>query len=338
MGKKIFYIFILLIMIIIVGICFFSNNTDNKQPIHSIFKVNSYNKSKFNGKVYDENLNEYNITSLFDYGFATIKSSVINYYFTPNIKEEKEKLNVQNSKKTYNFDINYLCDLLGYPSTVYEKYKQGEDDKSSKSVGTVILIYNSDDYVIVVNLEDFRNQKGNIIFKGITIYDKNYFNKNALRLYDDFECYGEKLSAKESNENFLETQKIKSLNLTIPNGFIIENTNLNVDLKLKYDDKINYCEMHIYTRNSNDIDAYKELQNNKKELESLGSKADNITTKIINRNTWYIMSCTSDISTVYYATTDYNNTLYKLSFFIYSDNKEYCLNKYNEILNSIYFE
>lgn len=197
--KKFIYILIFSILIFILINTVFnksSNVNSNKDYVHELFNTQNFDKSNFNGILYDENLNEYNILELLDTEVLSLKNKYSKYFFTKNIEEESTKLNSNNSSSPTSLDVNYLIEILGNPSSVYEKYFEKEYNEGKKFSGQASLLYNYDNYIIEVLLWDFRNWPDKdeyISYYGINVYTVEYFKKNLKNNYDDFNWYGENI-------------------------------------------------------------------------------------------------------------------------------------------------
>lgn len=165
--------------------------------MHELFNTQHFNKSNFNGILYDENLNEYSISELLDNESLSLKNKYSKYFFTKNIEEESTKLNSNSSSTPTNLDINYLIEILGNPSSVYEKYFEKEYNGVKNFTGQASLLYNYDDYIIEVLLWDFRKWPDKdveyISYYGMNIYTVEYFKKNLKNNFSDFNCYGENI-------------------------------------------------------------------------------------------------------------------------------------------------
>lgn len=204
--KKFLYLLILLILIFVL-VRIFSNNSNEKklndfdstnEYVHEFFNTEKFDKTKFSGVMYDFNLKEIKVLELLKKEEnISIKNNISKYFFTKDIEKESKKLNTQNRTNPANLDINYLINILGNPSTIYEKYSESEYNGVKKISGQASLLYNYYDYIIEILLWDYRKwpEKNitDLSYYGINIYTSEYFKNNLKRFYNGFECYGENI-------------------------------------------------------------------------------------------------------------------------------------------------
>ena len=198
--KKILYIIVLIILIFGILYLIKSKKIEDKELkdlyyAHELFDTSKFDKNTFNGKIYDRNLNEYDLKYLLKENYLDIKLKNMDvYFFTKSIEEEREKIRPITTTEYYDFDINYFKSILGNPSSIYEYYHERTMGEITEETGNVFLIYDYGDYFIVVSLHDFRHWKSKNI-KTLSLYnicaaEKETFIKDNKNSLSDYKCYG----------------------------------------------------------------------------------------------------------------------------------------------------
>ena len=177
-------------------------NLDDGRYMHDYFDTTKFDKNKFTGIVYDENGNELKVVDLLNELKSEGKSKfqIAGYdYFTKDKSREKELTGLNNNNTHSDDDLEMIKEILGDPSGIYERYAyfQGDENENTGSIG---LIYDYDDYVIDVLLQDFSHWKNDTYTSPyiMCIYVKSkeqwfYEIDNNKTSYMDHKLYGEEV-------------------------------------------------------------------------------------------------------------------------------------------------
>ncbi len=159
-----------------------NTNTDtnvSKKGIHDFFDPTKFDSKNFSGILYDKNATPHTVKSLIgNEQNKTIKvfndiNAVYDYYFTKDVKNEKE--NIYNNRKELNKIVEYIKTVLGEPTCIYEK---DENNKSSSDLRGTGLLYNYDDYIIIIQLDKQVSSKDGSIIR-INIREISIISKNV---------------------------------------------------------------------------------------------------------------------------------------------------------------
>ena len=201
--KKTIYIIVLIVLIfgIVYSIKIKKNHkwkVRQKFYAHELFDVNEFDKTIFSGKIYDRDLNEYDLKKLLQENYLDIKLKNRDVYcFTKQIEEEREKLKPITTNEYYDFDVDYFKNILGNPSSIYEYYHERTMDEITEETGNIYLIYDYYDYFIVVSLYDFRLWKSKefrtLSLSNICAVEKETFINDYKNSLSDYINFGENI-------------------------------------------------------------------------------------------------------------------------------------------------
>ena len=170
-----------------------NENNNSTRTALEYFDVSKFDKSKFNGVVYNYD-GQYNITDLLaersnntgSYRSITVAlDGGLRYAFANDYNNWRTMYRENYLLRSDDF-IKAILDTLGHPSTYCEDYYDGEYGKT----GNFYLYYNYGDYVIFMHGADYRGWKN---------YNYNYIGGMSASILSsvDFEfasygtCYGE---------------------------------------------------------------------------------------------------------------------------------------------------
>lgn len=175
------------------------NNSDNTQKeindkiltALEYFDTTKFDKSKFNGVLYDRDNIFHSVTDLLrddsDNNVLITSNNVMYYSFSNNYYSENSAFYSKSDEYIYE-----ILDVLGHPSTYMENYTDGSYGYS----GSFLLNYNYGDYSIFCQGHDFRNWKDYnykypyISDCGVSIND-NDFNLTQTYAELGYTVYGE---------------------------------------------------------------------------------------------------------------------------------------------------
>lgn len=131
-------------------------------------------------------------------------------------------------------------------------------------------------------------------------------------------------------------RQINKLLFEVPKEFKSSNYNTETYRAYTYNQNNNYCRIKIETKKKTEkypsIDSFITGNIYTKNSSNV-SKTENTT---INNSMWKKLNVENKAKTVTYYVTDYNSLYYIVSYDNYNNN-EYCLNKYNEFMNTLNF-
>lgn len=156
-----------------------TTNTDKIMYIHDYFDTTKFDSGKFTGVVYDRNSNKHTIKELIgNEQNKTIRmfdsyNGIYDYYFTKDINNEKES--IYKNKKETNTIIQFIKSVVGDPTCIYEKNEENKNDFDLRGTG---LIYNYEDYILIIQLNRTMSPKDNSILS-ISIREISIISKNV---------------------------------------------------------------------------------------------------------------------------------------------------------------
>lgn len=166
----------LMATLLIMSVCFTACGNDEKVKevdkteekeqkkkgyIHDYFDTSKFDVSKYSGKIYagdgvfksfneiEEKFLDYTEIVVYDESIEDIEHTFY-YYLTDEILIEKEAF-ARNTKEKDD-DLEYIKETLGDPTCIYEWYQENDDNET---FGTIELVYDYTDYVLILTLDDY---------------------------------------------------------------------------------------------------------------------------------------------------------------------------------------
>ena len=183
-----------------------NNTVENDEPkistVSTYFDTSKFDKSKYSGYLYGYNGDSYKVTDFinnigYNYDYNNQVNVIVDrfgYAFSSDYESEKKAWNSSGPSSSDAY-IHKIIDVLGQPSSYYEKYYEDVNGIS----GDFLLVYNYDDYLIVFSGLDMRywneyNYKYPQIV-GCWIYkiEDFYSDRNFGTIIEEYTCYGQQL-------------------------------------------------------------------------------------------------------------------------------------------------